>query len=1073
LTRAVASCYSRVMKSSLRGISALVFFGANLLFAQASGRITGVVTDPTDAVVQSAHVIATNTRTQIKLETVTNQDGIFQFPELPIGSYEITATAPGFKTLGRGPIELLTGHTIDLRLSLQIGEAAQTTQVTADAPMVQSASSEVQTTMETRSMQDLPLNGRNALQLVVLTPGTQLTGSGTIGGQQDNTGVSVNGLRATDNNFRLDGASYTNKHFDSAPTLPNPDTLGEFTVQSSNFSARESGAGAVVQLSTRSGTNGFHGSAFEFLRNDKLDARNFFNAAKLPFHRNQYGGTFGGPVRKDRTFFFGAYQGSKQRGAPSPKTLIIPTPAQRAGDFSALGKAIVDPLTGQPFLNAVIPTNRFDPIAVKLLDIIPLGNLNGRLVVPPNSNLNDDQFLVKVDHVISDRNHLSGRYFWDRYQFQRDTGSIPGIFASNLFNNQSALARDSYILNSATVMTSSFSYSRNFRIQSIPAPFTLQELGAQVPLANDLARKEIRVNINGYVNVFGGGPLELDPETWEGHVEFSHTHGRHLLQFGGGIERNHEYALDVSNGSGSWNYNGQRTSSTAIARSGDSFADFLLGLPNQFTQLASTPQDIVEMKYNLWFQDDWKISSRFTLNAGLRWEPWLPASDARGPIPGWLPGVHSTLAPNAPTGLVFSGDPGVPNSVLHKDFRGWAPRLGFAWNPNGDGKTIVRGAFGFFNRMPPLNVQRFTSSTAAFRGLQVSIDSPLSTANPYGNFPGGAPYPFNSVPVSQLGSFKFTLPVVSSVLDPLARHSYTESWNLTLERQLVKDLSVSVAYVGNHSAKILAATEANPAIYAPGATTANTAARRAYPGIGPTTLFTPFQDEHYEGMQIAVTKRAGHGVSVVANYVWSKTIDNNSGGTIGSVNVINAIRLSGDRAVADFDVTHRANIALVYDLPKITKNAAFGRLVNDWHFNSIVTAQSGLPFSVKSGRDNSFSGVNSDNADQIASASRPAGVDQLAEWFNTAAFTVNTIGTFGSSGRNALRGPGLINFDLSTFKRIPVTERVTTEFRAEFFNVLNHANFLNPVANLSNVNFGRILSAGDPRVIQFALKLVF
>lgn len=1044
------------------------------LLGQSTGRLSGSVVDPTDAVVPNAQVVCTNTQTHLKLQAVTNQSGIFQFPELPIGSYELTATASGFKTLVRGPIELLTGHVLDLKLPLQVGEAAQRAEVVGAAPLVEAASSEVQTTIDSRNMQDLPLNGRNALQLVVLTPGTLLTASGTIGGQQDNTGVTVNGLRATDNNFRLDGASYTNKHFDSAPTLPNPDTLGEFTVQSSNFSAREAGAGAVVQLSTRSGANDFHGSVFEFLRNDALDARNFFNAQKLAFKRNQYGGSFGGPIIHDRTFFFGSYQGSKQRGAPSPKTLIVPTAQQRTGDLSSLGKPIVDPQSGQPFPNAFIPASRIDPIASKLQALIPLPNNTGaRLIVPPDANLNDDQFLVKVDHEFSARNHLSGRYFWDRYQFQRDIGSIPGIFASNLFNNQSALARDTFIATPSTIITSSISYSRNFRVQSVAAPVTVQELGAKVPLANDLARKELRVNINGYVNLFGGGPLELDPETYEGHVEVSHTQGKHLLQFGGGIERNHEYALDVSNGSGSWNFNGQRTSSPSVARSGDALADFQLGLSNVFTQLASTPQSILEMKYNLWLQDDWKVLPRLTLNLGLRWEPWLPASDDLGPIPGLLPGVHSTIAPDAPTGLVFSGDPGIPNSVMKKDYRGFAPRAGFGWDVAGNGKTVIRAAYGIFNRMPPLNTERFTSSTAAFRGLQVSVDAPPSFGDPFANFAGGDPYPFKAVPVSQLGTFKFTRPVVSSVLDPAVHRSYTQSWNFTIERQLLSSLALSVAYVGNHSSKILAATEGNPAVYAPGATTANTNARRLYKDIGPTTVFAPFQDEHYHGLQIGVTKRAGHGLSLVSNYVWSKTIDNNSGGTIGSVNVINALRLSGDRGVADFDVEHRANVALVYDLPKFTNSAAAGRLVNDWHVNSILTAQTGLPFSIKSGRDNSFSGVNSDNADQIGDPARPSGANQLVQWFNIAAFAPNTIGTFGSSGRNAMRGPGLVSFDLSAFKRLKITERLVYELRGEFFNVLNHANFNNPTANLSNANFGKILSAGDPRVIQFAMKLTF
>ena len=358
------------------------------------------VVDATQAVLQGAKVVCRNLETGLTHEAATNAQGLFRFPELPIGSYRIEVGAPGFKTQERGPIELLTGHTVDLPITLELGEVTQRTEVVGEIPLVQTATSDVQTTIDSRSMRELPLNGRNPLELVALTPGADFTDTGTIIGQQDNTGVTVNGLRSNDNNFQLDGAGFNNAHFGSAPTLPNPDTLAEFTVQSSNFTARESRAGAVVQLSTRSGTNRFNASLFEFLRNEKLDARNFFDAERSPFRRNQFGATAGGPIVRSRTFFFGSYQATLKRGGLNPKLLTVPNAALRSGDFSALASRIIaDPLTDQPFPGSIIPRSRFDPAAVKLLELVPLPNRTDTTArLPRDEGQDDHQFLVKIDH---------------------------------------------------------------------------------------------------------------------------------------------------------------------------------------------------------------------------------------------------------------------------------------------------------------------------------------------------------------------------------------------------------------------------------------------------------------------------------------------------------------------------------------------------------------------------------------------------------------------------------------------------------------------------------------------------
>lgn len=1054
------------------GLGAYLLLNAALAFGQSAGSVSGIVLDPESHVIANAHVECISLSTGAKVVGETSPSGLFVFPSLPIGSYGVIVTAPSFGKLTEQPVEVLTGRTLNLELHLKVGDKQEVVEVSAATPLIQTSSSHVESTVEGAQIRDLPLNGRNAIQLVVLTPGAVLTTAGTNAGQQDNTGVAVNGLRATDNNYTLDGASYTNRNFDSAPTLPNPDTLEEFTVQSANFGAQNPGAGAFVQLSTRSGANAVHGTAFEFLRNDVMDARNYFNTTKLPFKLNQYGGTIGGPIKRDKSFFFGSYQGSNQRGNPTPKTLTVPTAAERAGDFSASSRIIIDPATGLPFQGNKI-TN-IDPLGAKLAALIPAANNNGLLVVAPNSNVDDKQFLAKVDQLIGDKHTLSARYFWDHYNFQRDTGSIPGIYAYNTFDNQSAVLRDTYTVTPKTVLTGLVSYSRNFRTQSITTPTTVQALGANVPLASSIAQPEIRVYITGYLNLFGGGPLVYNPQSWEAKFEVDHTVAQHFLQAGVTFQRTREYARDVSNGSGTWNFTGQRTSSTSVSNSGDGFADMLLGLPNTFVQAASEAQNLLEYSWSVWGQDNWHIARNLTLNLGVRWDPWLPAHDSLGQLPGFLPGVQSQVAADAPLGLIFSGDPGIPDSVVGTRRNNVAPRIGFAWNVFGNGSMSIRGAYGIFYRTPPLNVQRYTASTAAFRGLQVQVNSPTSASDPYASYAGGTPFPFIPLSTSELHDYTFPSNVTSSVLNPNSKTGTTQSWNLFLDRELTRSIALSIGYVGNRSIHIMGATEANPGVYSSTATIGNINTRRLYTGLGATTFLTPYMYENYNALQVSVSRRSTNGLFLSANYVYSKTLDNDSASSLGALDIINPFDTTFGYGPADFDQAHRLNASIVYPIPALTTSHRWvGAITHDWQVNSIVVLQSGLPFSVKSGLDRSFSGVGNDLADKIGNAARPSGVSAVSKWFNTAAFAQNALGTFGNSGRNALRGPGYVDVDFSLFRTFPLVEHTNLQLRGEAFNLFNHANFNAPVSTLSSSTFGRITSANSPRVMQVSAKIMF
>ncbi|HEV2232764.1 MAG TPA: TonB-dependent receptor [Terriglobia bacterium] len=1062
----------------------------SFLLAQSTALLTGTVVDATGAVVPQASVACRNTQTALTYNAVTNAEGLFRFPSLPIGGYELVVTHAGFQKLTRSGLQLLTGQSVDLHLQLTVGGTVQSVEVTASAPVVQSTSSEVQTTITSRAMRELPLNGRNALQLVTLTAGTQTTGTGTEGNQEENDGVTSNGLRSVDNNYVMDGVSYKNAEFGNVPNLPNPDALQEFTMKSSNFSAAYSGPGATMLLSTRSGTNQFHGEVFEFLRNDALDSRNFFATTTTPFKRNQFGATFGGPVQKDKTFIFGSYQGTRKVGAASPSLVTVPTLAQRGGDFSSTGRTIINPATGKQFSGNMIPSTSFDAVGLKLLPLIPLptpGLAPNRAQLTPALPATDDQMDVRVDRVFGVNDHFTARYYLDEFDYVRPTSPFTGINAKNFFLDQNLLITDTHTFSPNLLFVGSFGYTRTARTQIPKEPITLQSAGAKIPEAIAGAAPEMRVNIKNYVNLFSGGGLLGYPGVWEYRGQFTWTRGKHLLQFGMEVERDRMFSADKSFASGQFTFNGSRTGPAGCKNCGDSFADFLLGLPNNFFQSARTPQDFRQTNWAPWIEDDWKVLPRLTLNLGLRWEPWLPAYDLLGPAAGFEAGAQSTVAPLAPPGLLFTGDPGIRDSIWPADWNNFAPRVGFAWDVQGNGKTVVRGAFGIFYNTIPLNMIRTSNSGSAFRSQSVTMDvpPPASIDDPYAGFPGGDPFPFTPPPTSALKTYKFLLPVNTSLLDPHAKTGYTEEWNFTAERQILRDLGVSVSYVGNHQLKVMATRQINPIF--------PSTKVRVYPNYSPLALATPWEFANYNALQVSVTKRMTHGVNLIGNYVYSRCMDNESGETIGAdagggSAFNNKFDINNGYGPCNWDLTHSADVSLVYDLPRVRAfHGPADKFLNGWETTSIITAQTGGPFTVSAGQDNSGSGSpNSDTADQInANIARPAGVTQLQEYFNTAAFVANPKGTFGNVGRNSLRGPGAWNVDFGLLKSTSITERLRAEFRFEAFNFFNHANFGNPNSTVNNTsNFGKIQGTkgnglndvgnlGNPRVLQFALKLVF
>ncbi|MGB6743627.1 MAG: carboxypeptidase-like regulatory domain-containing protein [Terracidiphilus sp.] len=1129
----------------LLGLSA-----ASALHAQSTGTIRGTVSDPSGAAIPNASVTATQTSTGIKRVVASNESGIFVFPDLPIGSYGLRIAAKGFETENRPALELLTGQTIDLPVTMSVGSQTQEITVTSETQQIETSTSTVEQSVSQQQMRDLPLNGRNPLQLTTLTAGTVLTTTGTESGQEDNTGLSVNGLRSTENSYTLDGTIYVNRFFDSVPTMPNPDALQEFTIQSSDYSADHAGAGALVQLSTRSGTSQLHGEAWEYLRNTAVNARNYFWPATNPdppFKLNQFGGTAGGPVFKSRkAFFFFSAEDLQQRSAPTPITTEYPTTAELAGNFSAFlakGIALYNPATGCGFGQTATSNGEggytcsgtiTDDVSAadagaNAIPISPLSKaVNAQYLASEeaagtpssdgtyvkfasttNNNIDNTQYLTRLDYALSQNDHISGRYFYNQDNFQRPFTAPLGFFAANLFRNQSVTISDAHVFSNTLTGAVYFGFYRGGRTQIPEAPGlkTLQSLGQNAPFGSPneslVPFPGVRAQISGYVEAFSGGALTQDSTTFDFHAQAVKLVHKHTLTMGGDLERSRIDMDDYSYTPGdstSPGFNGKRTQSpngvtpAGFTSTGNAIADYYTGYEQTYYMDNGRKAYLREWRPALYVQDDWKTTSKLTLNLGLRWDPWMPPIDDNGTLVGFNlanPNFQSTIAPGAPQGMWFVGDPGLSNTVFQNNFKDIAPRVGFAYNLFGNSKTVVRGAYGLFYGFPEGLLYQRTDAMQPV-DLYLNLNNPPQWDAPFAGYPDGDPFPRGHIAPSQFKSYTFLKPLAGGVLNPASKVEYTQAYNFTIEQDLGSGFAFNVGYVGNRAEHVMASRQFNPFVL----TEPTFETTRTYAGLGAVELADAYDWEKTNALEFNVTRRSARGLTLLSNVVWMKTIDIGSSGTEGQDGPANPYNFNAYRGVADFDQALRFTASANYPLPKFHVNNALGEIVNGWQANAIVTSQSGLPFSITSGVDNSESGVGNDLGvyNPGVSIARPAGAPKTT-WFNPAAFAKNPVPSaannytqsFGNVPRNSLRGPAYDDTDISLFKDILSEHRIHGQFQAEAFNAWNHTNFANPVSSVSSTStFGTITatssstgsvnipsSVGTQRVWQFVGKVIF
>lgn len=1073
------------IESGLYRLSIELLLFAGLAGAQnVTATISGIVKDATGAVVPNAAVRATNIGTSASFQTTTNAEGQYAIRTIPVGEYRVEVEAAGFKKYESSGIRLQVDEIARVDPTLTVGGTSESVTVSSEVIPVDTDTATLKNVVDERRIEDLPLNGRNATQLMRLVAGVtsdpraDVTSGTTYPGV---TPVSVNGSRSNATNYILDGAN-NNDHYSNAPNpMPNPDALQEFSVQTNNFSAefgRQSGG--IVNAITKSGTNEVHGSAFEYVRNQALNAANFFspivngNKQQDGLKRNQFGATLGGPVwlpkiynGHDKTFFFFSYQGTRLRQAPIQSQIIVPSAAMREGNFSSLSKKLNDPFTSAPYSGNQIPASEISPISLQILQHIPLPTIGNTTFAAAPNNFDEDQWLVRGDQQIGDKNRLTARWF-------RSFGETPAYLdeanylaqnTGRTWLNTSASLTDTHVFGASLTNQVLFSFNRTDG-NNVPIypPKSFHDLGINI-YTDD--KPQWYVSVAGYWGTLNTGDTNrFLRDEYQFTDTLRWTRSAHQITIGGEFGRGLDDVTNNFRANGRFTFNGGSAPFTT-----DSFADFLIGKFSDLTQGAGEYRNTRFNRMALFAQDSWKIRPRFTLDFGIRWEPFFPYTDVNGRIAAWRPGQQSQRYVNAPVGVVFAGDPTVPTGGFPITWQNAAPRAGFAWDVFGNGKTSVRGGYGIFLDQPNTISWNSQADQAPF-GTVVSLsgNSANNIVNPYAGTINPFPSPLN--PPKDAFFPQFSTQFVDA---PDMRNPYIQAWNFTIERQLIGGFVVRGSYVGSKGTRLVVIRELNPAVYAPGVTTATTNQRRPFaPGLGSTFIVEPTGNSTFHAMQLTLERRFAKGFSILANYQYGKSIDDASANKGQGVDRTNPFNQSFDKGRSDFDRTHVFNCSSLWELPVHFENRALNAVVGGWNLNSIVTLMSGYPLTVTSGVDNARSGAPNQRADLIGDpylADRSRG-KQVAQWLNIAAFAQNALGTYGNQGRNRFEGPGYANVDLGLAKNFKITERLITALRFEAFNAFNRVNLNVPNSSLSNgANFMRITSAYDPRILQLALRI--
>ncbi|MEG9434813.1 TonB-dependent receptor [Edaphobacter sp. HDX4] len=1046
---------------------------SNMYAQSTTASLLGIVRDPSGSVVPGAEVTATNTQTSFSRAMKTEGEGNYLFTNLPIGPYQLTVTMQGFETFSQRGITLVVNQNARVDVVLVVGSTSQTVQVDAQASGVDTHSAAMGELVSRERIQELPLNGRNALTLAAVVPGvTNIINPPTVQTQsRGGAGITVAGGRDTQNEFRFDGSSWKNITQNTSLNLPNPDALQEFQIFTSSPSAEYGrNSGGIFIAVTRSGTNQFHGTAYDYFRNTALNARNYFTrypTRKPSLIQNQFGGTFGGPVIHDKLFVFGSYQGTRIRQSQILSPAFIPTAAQRSGFFGA-STVLKNPIHGGFYPGGQVNPADFDPVAINMMnEFIPSTSSGAGVVQLVSSPTNDNQYVVRGDYNLSAKDFFFIRYFRDNGTLTSQAGTIsPYAPSDTSLNLQNWASQATHTFSASLLNEFRLGVSRIDSNVSQKDTRQLSDFGANFP--GVVTPQLPNINISGFVNLNTTDLFNEHDNIYQLGDTIRWTRGRHSVSIGGEIERLELYNFGSSGNNGTFTFDGTQT--------GNAFADFLIGRPVRLLQASPYHRNAKTWDGYIFGQDDFHVSNRLTLNLGIRYSVFQPFGITGNRTNTFRAGQKSVVNPSAPLGMVFPGDPGVQNGLVPTDYNNVAPRLGLAFDPRGDGRMSIRAAYGLFFEDLRSDIFTYAAVNQPFV-ISNTVNTPRSLQDPYAGTVNPFPYVYSPT------NSKFTFPMsLFTVPTPTLNAPYVHNFSVSIQQQLAGGMQLNIGYVGKLEHGLVRMLQANPAVYTgPSSTLSNTDSRRALlPGVyGSVRQVCTCSNATYHSMQASLSRRYNNGLTFMLAYTWGKLLDVYSATNLGQTPQDPA-NPGGDRGRSDFDRRHVFAGSIVYQIPFPQEaNPILRSVFSNWGVNSLVQLSSGNPFTVVTGRDASLTGVNFDRPNVIGIPYRASYLnktDKITRYFNTAAFTANLPGTYGNAGRNIISGPGLANVNLSLVRTFPITEHLgALQFRAEFFNALNHANFGQPDGNLNNAStsFGKITTASDPRIMQFALRYQF
>jgi hypothetical protein len=1105
------------------------FAFTSTIHAQGVGMITGTVTDPSAGAIPGATITLVDEGTTITNRTQTTTQGYYVFPALHPATYTLTVDATGFASAVRKGVVLQVDESVTVNITMALGQEIQNITVESAPSQVNTFTSTLSEVVDRRRIADLPLNGRNAASLALITAGVVQAPSEDADQGSSKTfpvaiTISANGARQHQTNDRLDGADNNDIYTNVNLPFPFPDALQEFSVQTSNYSAKYGGnAGGVVNVVTKSGTNELHGNTFEFDRNAVFNARNFFAARRDQLKRNQFGATLGGPIvfphlydGRNKAFFFMGYQGTRIRNTGLGASAYVPTQAEVAGDFSAmltanpsnpLGKATIvnDPVTNQPFPGNAIPVSRLDRAALALTKYLPQTTANGQVYYGVPTSQAYDEMLTRADYNVSNSDRLSVRYYFDRFY------NAPFLTLTNYLSNASYTVIGSHNAMVSELHTFAPNVLNDLHISFCREQSNRGPAGASINVA-DLGVKMYQppgdhiletINVSGFFGISQTDPATFTRNQYALGDSVSWVHGQHSFTFGIDVHRALVMIRNDFKEPGDFTFTAQSTN--------DAMASFMLGNLTTFNQGNGEFKDDRVNSFGLFVQDDFRATRKLTLNFGLRYDPEFPWKEVEGRVDqfslkAYYAGQVSQVFPNAPAGLLFPGDAGVPKYGILGRFTNFGPRAGFAYDISGNGRTSIRGGVGmFYDALQDGYINNAFVDSTPF-STQVNLTYPAGPfSNPYLGItnPFPAPYP----PPKNIA---FPLPDFAVTYDPAngdrLQTPVAYNWNFTVERQLAAAWLLRIGYVGSHASHLLEDIQLSPAVYIPGSTLSATQ-RRLLPQYSTVGQASFDINSSYNSLQVTVEKKLVSNLTVLTNYTWSKSIDDLPyGSMIATLSTSTNFGASPipwympgrhqfDRGPSEFNHTHRLVASFVWDLPRLKSAPGLVRhIVGGWQLTGLLAGQSGQPVQVLAGVDKSGTAIMEDRgvflSDNVYGPGACGNRAPCVNYLNPAAFGLPTVGTYGNIGKYALHGPNLINYDGGLFKTIPIhNERVQLQFRAECFNVLNRTNFFTPgqsatgtvgpvpssaqAATISSAGFGAITGSYDPRIGQLALKLMF